>query len=81
MSLLQFSYNSIAGSNIRLPAHKVHCENRPTGEEEVEKKLEMVNRSLIRKLLVQVTYCSRSICCLTAITPKTSSIVTNCYGT
>lgn len=59
MSLLQFSHNSIAGSNIRLPIHKVLCENRPTGEEEVEKSLEMENRSLICKLLVQVTYCNR----------------------
>lgn len=58
MSLLQFSYISIAGSYIRLPAHKVHCGNRPTGEE-VEKKLEMENRSLICKLLVQVTYYNR----------------------
>lgn len=56
MSLFQFIYISKAGSNIRLLAHKVvHCENRPTGEEEVEKKLEMESKSLICKLLVQVT--------------------------
>lgn len=51
MSLLQFN---------RLPAHKVHCENRPTGEEEAEKELEMENKSLICKLLTQVTYYNRS---------------------
>lgn len=51
MSLLQFN---------RLPARKVHCENRPTGGEEAEKELEMENKSLICKLLTQVTCYSRS---------------------
>lgn len=57
--MFQFISISIAGSNIRLPAHKVHCENRPTGKEAVEKKLEMESKSLICKLLVQVTYYNR----------------------
>lgn len=56
MSLLWFSYISIADSNIKLPGCKVNCDNRPTGEEEDEKKLEMENKSLICKRLAQTTY-------------------------
>lgn len=35
MSSLQFSYISIADSNSKLPGCKVHCKNRPTGQEEI----------------------------------------------
>lgn len=56
MSLLPFSYISIADSNSKLPGCKVHCENRLTGQEEVEKKLEMKNKSQICKWLAQFTY-------------------------
>jgi len=74
--LLRFSYISIADSNIKLPGCEVHCANRPKGEE-VEKKLEMENRSLMCKWLAQTSYYNTRLSLLKAI--KYSNIVTNFY--